>query len=77
VLLRDSPTEALDDVTPDRPARIDRFSGQQLAGNAPVVCRVPLDALAVGVDEPLHDAEHGPALIKQVLLDLYRICRKY
>ena len=52
----------------DRPAWTDRFSGEQLAGNAQVVRGVPLDVLAVGVDELLHDAEHGPALIKQLLV---------
>jgi hypothetical protein len=52
-------------------------SPPRTAGNARVVRRVPLDVRAVGVDELLHDAEHGPALIKQLLLDLYGICRKY
>ena len=60
----------LNELTPDRPASIDRFSGEQLAGNAQAVRRVPLDAPLVGRDEPRHDAEHGPALIEQQLLDL-------
>ena len=34
----------LDELAPHSPAFIDRFSGKQLAGNAPVVRRVPLDA---------------------------------
>jgi hypothetical protein len=54
----------LDDLTLDRPALIDRFSGKQLAGNTQVVRRVPLDACAAEVDEAGHDAERGPALIK-------------
>ena len=38
----------LDELTPDRPAVTDRLRGEQLAGNAQVVRRVPLDARAVG-----------------------------
>jgi hypothetical protein len=56
----------------DRPV-----GGEQFVGNAQVVRRVPLDVRAVAVDELLHDAEHGPALIKEVVLDLYGICGKY
>ena len=37
-------TGELDELTSDRPAWTDRFSGKQLAGNAPVVGGVPLDA---------------------------------
>jgi hypothetical protein len=51
----------LDELTPDCPLRTDRFSGEQLAGNAHVVVRVPFDVRAVGVDEPLLD-ERPPAL---------------
>jgi hypothetical protein len=58
-------------------ARTDRFSGEQLAGNAPVILRVPLDGHVVERDEPRHDAEHGPASIKQQFLDLYGIGRRY
>lgn len=44
---------------------------------AQVIRRVPLDVRAVGVDELLHDSEHSPALIKQLLRSLYGICPKY
>jgi hypothetical protein len=56
-----APAGELDELTPDRPAWTDRFSGEQIAGNASAVRRIPLDArVAVGLDEPRHDAEHGP-----------------
>jgi hypothetical protein len=64
----------LDEFTLDRPASIDRFGGEQLAGNAEVVRRVPLDARAVGRQQPWHDAEHRVALIKQQLFDLSGLC---
>lgn len=39
-------------------------------GNAPVICRVPAAALAVGADELWDEAEHRSALVKKMLLDL-------
>jgi hypothetical protein len=33
--------------------------------------------VAVRVNESRRAAQHGPAFVKQVLLDLYGICRKY
>jgi hypothetical protein len=67
----------LDEFTLDRPVWTDRFSGEQLAGNAPVIGGVPLDARLVGGNELVHGAEHGTALIKQVFLDLCGICWQY
>ncbi len=50
--------------------------GYQLASNAPVVRGVPLNALSVPRDEPRHGTEDGPALLKQVLLDLRSVSLK-
>ncbi len=49
----------LDELTLDRPALIDWLRSEQLAGNAPMICLVPRDVRAVGIDEPGHDGEHG------------------
>ena len=44
------------------------------ASNSPATHRwsgwVPLDAVAIGRDEPWHGAEHRPAVVEQVLFDL-------
>lgn len=55
----------LDELTSDRPAWTDRFSGKQLAGNAPVVGGVPLDARVAEGDQLRHDTQYGPASINQ------------
>lgn len=66
-----------DEVTLYRPARTARMSGKQLTSNAPAVRGSPLNALSVWRYEPRHGAEHRPALLKQVLLDLEWICVKH
>lgn len=65
-----------DEITFYGPARTIRMRGYQLASNAPVVRGVPLNALSVPRDEPRHGTEDGPALLKQVLLDLRSVSLK-
>jgi len=58
-----------DDVTFDSPAVVDWLDGKQFARDAEVVWGIPLDAVAVGVDQTRHRAEHSLALIEQAPLD--------
>jgi Mycobacterium 19 kDa lipoprotein antigen len=60
----------LDELAFNGPAVLDRFRGKQLASNSQMVFQIPLDAVAVRIDEPVHSAQYGSALIKQMPFDL-------
>jgi hypothetical protein len=69
------PAGKLDDFASDGTVVIG-VGSEQLPCRTPVVRWVPLDAVAERLDEARHNAEQGPALIRQQLLDLVRVCRK-